>query len=246
MKSASQLTTLTAAASLVALSAAVSPAWSEQLEVTADGVGIGTTAPERPLHVDFSGSNTAGDGLTILTLLSANNTVESSDAGFALRNVRDGGQWNFRTTNGGSGFAATINGTGGTEFRVLNTTTSFTNTELYLGSGARSVNGQWLDASSRDYKRDIARLDDGEAISALKALKPVTYKFKGDEQGDLNVGFIAEDVPDLVATADRKALNPLEIVALLTSVVQQQQAEIEAQHEVIKQLAAKVDRQSSD
>ena len=37
------------------------------------------------------------------------------------------------------------------------------------------------------------------------------------------MGFIAEDVPDLVAAKDRKTLNPLDIVAVLTKVVQKQQ-----------------------
>ena len=43
------------------------------------------------------------------------------------------------------------------------------------------------------------------------------------EPGEMTVGFIAEDVPDLVATASRKTLSGLDIVAVLTRVVQQQQ-----------------------
>ncbi len=41
------------------------------------------------------------------------------------------------------------------------------------------------------------------------------------------MGFIAEDVPELVATKDRKGLSPMDIVAVLTKVVQRQQKEIE-------------------
>ena len=37
------------------------------------------------------------------------------------------------------------------------------------------------------------------------------------------MGFIAEDVPDLVATKDRKGLSPMDIVAVLTKVLQEQQ-----------------------
>ena len=41
------------------------------------------------------------------------------------------------------------------------------------------------------------------------------------------MGFIAEDVPDLVATKDRKGMSPMDVTAVLTKVVQQQQAVIE-------------------
>ena len=47
------------------------------------------------------------------------------------------------------------------------------------------------------------------------------YNYKVDK-GDKHVGFIAEDVPDLVATKDRKGLSPMDIVAVLTKVVQEQ------------------------
>jgi len=40
------------------------------------------------------------------------------------------------------------------------------------------------------------------------------------------VGFVAEDVPDLIATKDRKELSPMDIMAVLTKVVQDQQGSI--------------------
>ena len=39
------------------------------------------------------------------------------------------------------------------------------------------------------------------------------------------MGFIAEDVPELVATNDRKGLSALDITAVLTKVVQHLQTE---------------------
>ncbi len=48
------------------------------------------------------------------------------------------------------------------------------------------------------------------------------------------MGFIAEDVPELLATADGEALSAMDIIAALTRVVQEQQRRIEqleAQHE---------------
>lgn len=41
------------------------------------------------------------------------------------------------------------------------------------------------------------------------------------------VGFIAEDVPELVATGDRQGLSAMDIVAVLTKVVQAQQQRID-------------------
>jgi hypothetical protein len=70
-------------------------------------------------------------------------------------------------------------------------------------------------------------------------LSPVTftYRLAPSEQ---HVGFIAEDVPDLVATPDRTGLSPMDIVAVLTRVVQDQQKAIERQQTAIAELAAKI------
>jgi hypothetical protein len=40
------------------------------------------------------------------------------------------------------------------------------------------------------------------------------------------VGFIAEDVPDLVATNDHKSLSPMDIVAVLTTVTKEQSTKL--------------------
>ena len=81
--------------------------------------------------------------------------------------------------------------------------------------------------SSRTLKEDIVSLSKQDAVSTLMDLDPVSFYYKSDEQKDLHIGFIAEDVPDLVATSDRKGLSSMDIVAVLTKVVQQQQKKIE-------------------
>ena len=104
--------------------------------------------------------------------------------------------------------------------------TTSPNNPLEMASGAHvTVGGVWTDASSRQYKENISNLTQEEAIAALEGLNPVkfNYKVQKDEQ---YVGFIAEDVPDLVATRSRKSLSPMDIVAVLTKVVQQQQKKI--------------------
>jgi len=67
----------------------------------------------------------------------------------------------------------------------------------------------------------------------------VTYRYKLNDE-DPHVGFIAEEVPDLVATKDRKGLSAMEIVAVLTGVVKEQQKMIDNQQKEIEELKEKV------
>ncbi len=97
---------------------------------------------------------------------------------------------------------------------------------LHMGSGAYvSAGGVWTNASSREVKEDIKALTREEAVKALTELQPVKFRYKTDP-GEGHVGFIAEDLPDLVATKDRKGMSPADVVAVLTKVVQEQQAAI--------------------
>jgi len=90
-----------------------------------------------------------------------------------------------------------------------------------------TAGGVWTNSSSIEKKENVRNLTPEEALAALVALQPVRFNYKADSSEDY-VGFIAEDVPELVATADRTGLSPMDIVAVLTSVVQQQQERIDA------------------
>ena len=97
---------------------------------------------------------------------------------------------------------------------------------LQMGSGAYvSSGGVWTNASSREYKKDINELTWDEAMDALKGLNPVKFSYRASSD-ERHVGFIAEDVPDLMATKDRKGMSPMDVVAVLTKVVQEQQRTI--------------------
>ena len=76
--------------------------------------------------------------------------------------------------------------------------------------------------SSRKLKSNIEELKSEDAIKTLLALSPVTYKYKTDPKEE-RVGFIAEDVPELIAINNREGLSTMDIVAVLTKVVQEQQ-----------------------
>ena len=93
---------------------------------------------------------------------------------------------------------------------------------LQMAGGAYSDGSSWYSVSSREYKQNIKALPAEDALEALAGLNPVTFTYKASpEQG--HVGFIAEDVPTLVATKDRKGLSAMDIVAVLTKALQEQQ-----------------------
>jgi len=65
-----------------------------------------------------------------------------------------------------------------------------------------------------------------EALNTLDELTPVRYNYKVEKDEEY-IGFIAEDVPDLVAMSNRKGLSPMDITAVLTKVVKEQKNQIE-------------------
>jgi len=98
---------------------------------------------------------------------------------------------------------------------------------LEMASGAHvTAGGVWTNSSSRAKKENIAALTLDDALAALARLEPVHFNYKTDTV-EQHVGFIAEDVPDIVATNDRKGLSSMDIVAVLTRVIQAQQQQID-------------------
>ena len=85
----------------------------------------------------------------------------------------------------------------------------------------------WITLSSREYKENIRDLGEKEAIAALRQLHASRYNYRHHMGGEEHVGFIAEEVPDIIATKDRKGVKTMDLVAVLTKVVQAQQKKIE-------------------
>jgi hypothetical protein len=111
---------------------------------------------------------------------------------------------------------------------------------LHLASGAHvTTGGVWMDASSREYKENIKGLKVEDAVETLQGLNPVTFSYKVCPEEN-HVGFVAEEVPELVATKDRKGLSPMDIVAVLTKVVQEQQKIAQEHSKTISVLLGKV------
>jgi len=149
--------------------------------------------------VAFGGGNTIGNAATQIDLFTAENT----------------------TTPVGSP-RITIKGNG-----YIGIGTQTPSYPLQMAGGAYTNGSSWVDASSREYKESIEVLSTEEALEAIKELNPVKYAYKTDRT-EKRVGFIAEEVPELVSMKDRKGLSPMDIVAVLTKVVQELKAENEA------------------
>jgi len=151
-------------------------------------------------------------------------TQSSGDTGYIMHN-----RANTLTIGAGSVDRITIDRDGNVGIAV-----SRPKYPLEMASGAHvTAGGVWTNSSSRENKENIAVLQLDSATSALMALEPVIFNYKNEVDEDY-VGFIAEDVPELVAIGDRNALSTMDIVAVLTRVVQEQQNKI-------KELEARLD-----
>ena len=193
-------------------------------------VGIGTTIPSQRLSVVGSESSPDGFGAAI-----------------GLRNTATGGRnWYLR-----AGATGTFTPAGGfsiaddADYRFVIDQSGNTGIGTKIPTQKLHVDGNILatgsitPGSSREFKENVVELSAQEAELALQALTPIKFNYKADEQKDQHIGFIAEEVPDLLATPDRKGVNPMDVVALLTKVVQEQQKEIAALREEVKALQQK-------
>jgi hypothetical protein len=112
-------------------------------------------------------------------------------------------------------------------------------------SGAYCNGGAWVDGSSIEFKENITDVELDEAVETLKNLKPVKYNYKEDKE-EQHLGFIAEEVPELVAMKDRKGLSAMDVVSVLTRVVQDQQKVINEQKEINEYLIKEIEKLKKD
>ncbi|MGO9952252.1 MAG: tail fiber domain-containing protein [Dissulfurispiraceae bacterium] len=218
---------------------------------TATGkLGVGTATPlylgdfsgngvsESQLHFSLSGADSGG----YITSAGQNNFFVSSGAAW---NAVAGG-WVAKAP------AAVVAGSGAAGYRIflannctVGSVCAGLNTAKFVidYSGNVTANSYNL-SSSRALKDNIQDLNAQKAIETLKELDPVTFNYKIDPEQQ-HVGFIAEDVPTLVATRDRKTLNTMDIVGVLTKVVQEQNKTIDALSATVTKLEAKLNRLES-
>jgi hypothetical protein len=180
-------------------------------------VGIGTWSPDYILEVETTGENAE-----------------------IVANRTDGAKNFMNATTSYATFGAINNYpvrivTNNSWRMQLNTDNSV---DMRNGSECTTA-GEWLDSSSREYKENISTLTTDEALDTLNALNPVKFNYKADKTQQ-ELGFIAEDVPELVATKSRKNLGTMDIVAVLTKVLQEQQKTVQEQQKTISQLRKEI------
>jgi hypothetical protein len=234
---------------------------TSSIDISANGeVGIGTSSPDVDLHVLHGG--TAASGMNSSTGLLVQNTSSSSSGSIitVLAGTSGNSQIFFGDTDSESAGRFTyahgsnvmrfytdgsekmrINADGDVGFNT--TTLSYPLTvgdDGTNGNGAHvTAGGNWTNGSSREFKQDIRSLEAGDAMATLAGLEPVRFRYilEPDEE---YVGFIAEDVPDLVATSSHKYLSPMDIVAVLTKVVQEQQQALQDQQAINQELLERI------
>jgi molybdopterin converting factor small subunit len=192
--------------------------------IKSDGkIGMGTNSPSYPLHV-----------------------VTNSSTNAAIVGVRNGGASIFMSATNTFGQFGTITNhpsrilVNAKAVLKLNGSNPFL--EVIKDSagtvGATCDGDSWLDSSTREAKENIIDLTEGEALQALNDLNPVKYNYKTNKEEE-RLGFIAEDVPELVAMNSRKNLSAMDIVAVLTRVLKEQQKTISELKEKVKKLEKK-------
>ena len=216
---------------------------TSSIDIAADGdVGIGTASPEAKLHV--FGNSTADTFLGVGSDPDGGSGTESA-LNFGLAGSSFGRGAGFMNTRPDSNAVAP---NPSLRFATANVTRVLIDNEGFIALGSLAsaggnptspihytngattalltAAGVWQDASSRDAKENIVDLSPADALKALQELQPVRYTYKVAPT-DGKVGFIAEDVPEIVATPERKGLSALDIVAVVTKVVQEQQKTID-------------------
>jgi Chaperone of endosialidase len=216
---------------------------TSSIDISADGdVGVGTASPEAKLHV--SGANTSDTFVAMGPDPNGSSGNESAlNIGYSgLSFGRASGFFNVRPDSGATAPNPSLRFATGNTVRLLidnegfiglgDTASAGTNptSPIQFTSGAvtarLTTTGVWQDSSSRKAKENIHSLSANDAFKALAVLEPVEYNYKA-LPSDPKVGFIAEDVPDLVATPEREGLSALDIVAVVTRVVKEQQKTID-------------------
>jgi hypothetical protein len=199
----------------------------DRLEVNGDlGIGI---QPGALLHV-FAPDNRFGNAGGSIKLF----PTDGTGADFTY-DGGDDGVFTFTNT------ADTANKQGRTVFQSSQgTLLTLWNSGQVNVDQSLFVQGKQVQGSSRKIKENITDFSTAEAIETLAGLNPVKFNYRTDKEKEPVVGFIAEDVPELVATAERKGICALEIVAVLTKVIQQQQQELSCLKERLNVLEASV------
>jgi hypothetical protein len=218
---------------------------TSSIDIASDGdVGLGTDSPAASLHVAQAGdaegiylkSDSATDG--VFKIEKDGGAVGKITAGSAAVQFGSFSDHKVHIVTGAATVKRlTIKNTDGF-IGIGDTNPAYPIIVATANNAYLTATGNWTSTSSRELKENIKSITADEAMETLNGLNPVRYNYKVDKE-DEYMGFIAEDVPESVAVKDRKGLIALEIVAVLTRVVQEQQKTIDQLKKEIAELKKK-------
>ncbi|WP_088888992.1 DUF6519 domain-containing protein [Leptolyngbya ohadii] len=190
------------------------------------GIGVFDSALTAKLEVQGAKKKTDADANTTAAL---NVTDQSRESLFFVRN---NGNVGINTNQPRS----TLHVVGAVTIGDRNTDAP-NNVSLFVKGKleSKTISGEeFTQISSRTLKQNIAELSSQEVTQLLAALTPVKFNYTSDQPEILHAGFIAEDVPDLVASADHQAVRLGDIVAILTKAVKDQRQAINSLTRIAK------------
>jgi hypothetical protein len=179
-------------------------------------VGIGTDEPTARLHI----ATGSGD------------IVDTADTDAALKIGQSTGKHlafdnnEIMCKNGTNPWPLHLNREGG---------------NVYFGDGNIYHDGSIIHSSDRTLKKDINPIDVG--LEEVLKLKPVSFKWKKQPDGDKKFGFVAQDVQEVLKDVvykkeegDTLSISTMELIPVLVNSIQEQQTQIESLESRIEKL----------
>jgi len=207
---------------------------------TYGNIGIGTSAPEYPLHIDENGVL----GEPTITMVLESNTSNRPLLLFSENNsgidLTDGMSIEYDGSGGGSSNRLRFNKIGGDEAMTIenggNVGIGVSDPTVALDvSGDIEYTGTITDVSDQRAKENIHSIT--HVLDDILTLNPVSYTMRGDDNSEIEYGLLAQHVqtifPDIVKEVDPEkdllGLSYIQLVPILVSGMQEQQ-------EIIQQL----------
>jgi hypothetical protein len=194
---------------------------TNSLYITNNGsIGVGTNSPSYRLHLKTDSSTAA----QIVAEKGSGATMEfSASASYGIAGTKSNHPLRLRVN----------------DLNIMELSGNSTTPVITMADGLGSYSAGWNYTSSRKFKENIEGLSANEAMNALEHLNPVKYNYKV-RKDETRVGFIAEDVPELVSRGGKKNLNPMDILGVLTKVIKEQQQTISELNERTADLEKKL------
>lgn len=207
-------------------------------------VGIWSTSPSAKLHIN------AGTGNAAIKI--DNTSYLEFGAGISGKEGNAGKiGYQLFTSDALDIIGAGTDGSNNRKIKFWAEGGSYFNGRIDVAGGAYCNGTTWVDVSDVRLKRDIQSMTKYGLKEVLK-LQPVTYYFISDTTNHPEVGFIAQDVQEIIPEVVRGAEGDIEkgetlglsygnLVPVLTKAIQEQQVQIEAQQAQLASQQAQID-----